>query len=333
MSDLRKKLSQNSVIEDSAFLEESKFYSEKDMIPTDFPMINVALSGRLDGGLIPGVTQLCGPSKHFKSMFSLLLASAYMKKYPDACMLLYLTEFGTPLSYFDQFNIDKSRVFVEPVVDVETLKIAAVKQLEAVERGDKLIVVIDSIGNVASKKELEDALSGKTVAEVGSRAKALKSFFRMVTPYFAMKDIPCVVVNHSYKTMEMFSRDTVSGGTGSYYASDTIWMLGRQQEKEAKELVGYNFIIKIEKSRYVREGAKIPVFVRFDGQNGHIQKWSGMLDLALESGFVEHVGRSYVFDGKKYNADEVETDDFWNKVLEGTNLAEWIEAKYSLEKR
>ncbi|MFN3301012.1 MAG: hypothetical protein ACK41Z_12550 [Sediminibacterium sp.] len=40
----------------SATLSESKFFNEKDMIPTDVPIINMALSGKIDGGLTPGLT-------------------------------------------------------------------------------------------------------------------------------------------------------------------------------------------------------------------------------------------------------------------------------------
>ncbi len=56
------KLKKNSTIKESAVLEKSKFFTEKDMIQTEVPMINVALSGRLDGGLVPGLTMLAGPS-------------------------------------------------------------------------------------------------------------------------------------------------------------------------------------------------------------------------------------------------------------------------------
>ena len=45
-------------------------------------------------------------------------------------------------------------------------------QLEALDRSDRVIIVIDSIGNIASKKEMEDALDEKSVADM-SRAKAL----------------------------------------------------------------------------------------------------------------------------------------------------------------
>lgn len=60
------KIKKNSTIKDSAILSESKFFKKKDMIPTSVPIINVALSGRLDGGLTPGITMWAGPSKHFK---------------------------------------------------------------------------------------------------------------------------------------------------------------------------------------------------------------------------------------------------------------------------
>ena len=84
---LLEKLKKNSSIKDSSILSKSKFFNEKDMVPTAVPMINVALSGQLDGGLTPGLTMWAGPSKHFKTAFSLLMAKSYMDKYPDAVML------------------------------------------------------------------------------------------------------------------------------------------------------------------------------------------------------------------------------------------------------
>ena len=70
------KLKKNSKIKESSVLADSKFFTEKDMIPTPVPMINVALSGSIDGGLTPGLTVLAGPSKHFKTSFALIMASA-----------------------------------------------------------------------------------------------------------------------------------------------------------------------------------------------------------------------------------------------------------------
>ena len=215
-------------------------------------MINVALSGSLDGGITPGLTMLAGPSKHFKSAFGLLLASSYLKKYKDAIVLFYDSEFGTPQKYFETFDVDMNRVLHTPITSVEELKIDIMNQLQDISAEDKIIVIIDSIGNLASKKEVDDSIEGKTVADM-TRAKGIKSLFRMITPHLTIKDIPLVVVNHTYKEIGMFPKDIVGGGTGSYYSADTIWILGRQQDKGKDGLQGYNFIINVEKSRYVKE--------------------------------------------------------------------------------
>ena len=329
------KIKKNSSIKESAILSKSKFFTNKDMIPTAIPIINVALSGRLDGGLTPGLTMWAGPSKHFKTAFSLLMAKSYLDKYPDAALLFYDSEFGTPQSYFDSFGIDPERVLHTPLTDIEQLKSDIMQQLSSVDRGDRLIIVIDSIGNLASKKEVDDALEGKTVADM-TRAKAVKSLFRMVTPHLTMKDIPMVVVNHTYKEIGMFPKDIVGGGTGSYYSADNIFILGRQQEKDGTEVVGYNFIINVEKSRYVKEKSKIPVTVSFDGG---ISRWSGLLDIALDSGHVIKPSNGWyskvdktsgVIEDKKYRIKETDSKEFWLPILKQKSFQDYIKDKYQI---
>lgn len=329
------KIKKNSSIKESAILSKSKFFTDKDMVPTAIPIINVALSGKLDGGLTPGLTMWAGPSKHFKTAFSLLMAKSYLDKYPDAALLFYDSEFGTPQSYFDSFGIDTERVLHTPLTDIEQLKFDVMSQLTQLERGDKLIIIIDSIGNLASKKEVEDALAEKSVADM-SRAKQVKSLFRMITPHLTMKDIPMVVVNHTYKEIGMFPKDIVGGGTGSYYSADNIFILGRQQEKEGTEIVGYNFIINVEKSRYVREKSKIPVTVSFDGG---ISKWSGLLDLALDSGHVVKPSNGWYskvdttsgeIEDKKYRIKDTDTKEFWLPILKQKSFQDYIKNKYQI---
>ena len=327
MSQLLEKIKKNSTIKDTAVLADSKFFNSKDMIQTSVPMINVALSGKLDGGLTPGLTVFAGPSKHFKTAFALLLAKSYLDKYDDAVVLFYDSEFGTPQSYFDSFGIDTKRVVHTPITDIEQLKHDSMAQLNNIERGDHVIVIVDSVGNLASKKEVEDALDGKTVADM-SRAKQLKSLFRMVTPHLSLKDIPMIVVNHTYMSMEMFSKPVVSGGTGVYYSADNIYIIGRQQEKDNGEITGYNFIINVEKSRHVREKSKIAIEVSFEGG---ISKWSGLLDTALDGGFVVKPSNgwySIAGDEKKYRAKDTYTKDFWLPILASKEFQDYIEKKY-----
>ena len=329
------KIKKNSTIKDSSILATSKFFQKKDMIPTSIPAINVALSGRLDGGLTPGLTMWAGPSKHFKTAFSLLMAKSYMDKYPDAALLFYDSEFGTPQSYFDSFGIDTNRVIHTPLTNVEQLKFDIMQQLDGVERGDHLIIVIDSIGNLASKKEVEDAMEGKSVGDM-TRAKQMKSLFRMITPHLNLKDIPLVVVNHTYMEIGLYPKAIVGGGTGSYYSADNIFILGRQQEKDGTELMGYNFIINVEKSRYVREKAKIPITVMFDGG---ISKWSGLLEMALESGHVIKPSNGWyarvdkstgVIEDKKWRIKDTDSKEFWMQVLTDKSFQQWVTENYKI---
>ena len=328
------KLKKTSTVKSTAILSDSALFNKKDMVPTDVPVLNIALSGSIDGGLTPGLTVLAGPSKHFKSNLALLMAHAYMKKYPEAVCLLYDTEFGITPEYLESMGVDPARCIHTPIEHVEQLKFDITKQLEEIEKGDKVIIVIDSVGNLASKKELEDALDGKSVADM-SRAKALKSLFRICTPYLTTRDIPLVAVNHTYKEIGMFPKDVMGGGTGIYYSANQILFMGRQQEKEGTEIAGYHFMMGVEKSRFVREKTRLPLSVTWEGG---INKWSGLLDIGLELGWITKPSVGW-FEGTNPKTGEVITDkkrkadtshsEFWIPMFKA-DFADAIKDRYAI---
>jgi len=126
----------------------------------------------------------------------------------------------------------------------------------------------------------------------------------------------------------------VTHNTGIYYSADNIFIIGRQQEKVGTEIMGYNFIINVEKSRFVKEKSKIPVEVTWE--NG-ISKWGGLLDLALESGHVIKPKNGWyqkvdmetgeVFE-KSYREKNTYSKDFWEPILSSPSFNEFIEKKY-----
>jgi RecA/RadA recombinase len=329
------KLQKNSRIKESSQLDKSKLFTNKDMVTTKVPMINVALSGDPDGGLTSGLTVLAGPSKHFKTSFGLLMAAAYLDKYEDAVLLFYDSEFGSPQQYFKSFGIDTSRVLHSPITNVEELKFDLIHQLENIDRADKVIIMIDSVGNLASKKELDDAMNEKSVADM-SRAKALKGLFRMTTPYLTMRDIPLLAVNHTYQEIGLFPKAVVSGGTGIYYSSDNIWIIGRQQEKKGTEIMGYNFVINVEKSRFVREKSKIPISVTWEGG---IEAWSGLLDVAMEGGYVVKPQNGWYskvdrttgeVEDKKVRQAETLKESFWRPIFANSDFKDFLKKRYEV---
>lgn len=127
----------------------------------------------------------------------------------------------------------------------------------------------------------------------------------------------------------------VSHNTGSYYSADNIFILGRQQEKEGTEVIGYNFIINVEKSRHVREKSKIPVTVKHDGG---ISTWSGLLDMALESGHVvkpsngwySRVDADGVVEERKWRIKDTDTKEFWGMIIQNKGFQEWVKSTYQV---
>ena len=208
---LMDRLKKASTAKYTSVLSESDMFNKKDVIQMDVPIFNIAFSGTLSGGLTSGLTLLAGPSKSFKSLSSLVCVRAYLNKYKDSVCILYDSEGGMTPDMLSSQGIDPSRVLHVPIDHLEMLKFDIVKQLQEIERGDKVIFVIDSIGNTASLKELTDALDEKSVSEM-QRAKTIKSLFRMVTPSLVNKDIPCICICHTYQEMSLYPKQIIGGG-------------------------------------------------------------------------------------------------------------------------
>ena len=329
-----------SKIKDTEVYSESKVL-DLEVITTDVPAMNIAFSGDIDGGYTAGITTWASPSKHFKTLFSLMQAKAYLDKHPDAIMMFFDSEFGSPQSYFTAQGIDTKRVVHIPIKNIEELKFEMMAQLEHLTRKDKVVMVVDSIGNLASIKEVQDAMDSKSTADM-TRAKQLKSLFRIITPYLNSLEIPCIIINHTYKTMDLFPTTVVGGGGGNIFASNNIFVISKRQDKNSqKELEGFEFVIKIEKSRGAVENSTIPIRVSFD--NG-VDKYSGLLEIALEGGFVSKtkIGNANAFslvdvetgevNERKWKERETSCGEFFDPILNNPEFKKFVRRKYKLVK-
>ena len=200
----------------------------------------------------------------------------------DYIIILYDSELGSTPDYYEKAGIDTTRVDHRPITSVEQLKSDIANLLKDINEGDDVLICIDSLGMLRSDKETQDAIDEKHVADM-TRAKALNSLFRIITGEAAIKQIPIIVINHSYQTLEMYSKEVASGGRKTQYAAHTLLFITKAQEKEDDELAGFRFTLRAGLSRYVKENSTFPIIVKF----GHgIEKYSGIFDLALEYGFL-----------------------------------------------
>lgn len=212
MSSLLERMMKSGKVKEATLISESKFFDKKDLVDIGIPILNVAFSADIDGGMSPGLTVWAGQSKTFKTLGALISAAAYQRKHDDGLIILYDTEFGITPEYLTSCGIDNERVLHIPIESVEQLKFDMIDRLENIEKGDHVMFVIDSIGMLASKKEVEDAIEGKAVADM-TRAKALKSLFRLVTSKLTILEIPCIAINHTYADIgSSVPREIVGGG-------------------------------------------------------------------------------------------------------------------------
>lgn len=335
--DLIKLALKNTKVAEASILSKSTLFN-KTVTKIGIPMMNVAFSGDLDGGMTSGILTIAGPSKTFKSLFGLMLCSFYLKEHPESIMVFLDSEFGSRPAYFDKWGIDKSRVIHMSISDLEQFRFEMVRMLEAFKRGDKVIFLVDSIGNLASLKETQDAIEGNVTVDM-TRAKVIRSIHRIITTRLNIKDLLLIEINHIYDAMDNSKAKVVSGGAGGYYASDDVWIVSRQQVKEKvgnKEvLVGWNFTITVDKSRSIAEKTKFDFTVYMDSG---MDRYSGIFEEALEAKFIitETQGFYQMIDldtgevlEKKWRRSAIEETDYLARLVENNKFKEFIRNKYN----
>lgn len=307
---------------------------------TGVPALNLAYSGKINenGGTRIGVTTIAGRSKSFKTLFGLISAKAYMDYYPDSYMIFYDSEGGASPEYFNSVGVDSDRVIVIPVMNIEELKFDMMDKLEQIKSShmetkeyQHFVFFTDSIGNLASIKEVKDAQIGNDATDMGTRAKSIKALFRIVTPYFDRYQMHCIFINH-VTSDPTGGRDTMTGGQGVMLSSNDVFIVSKRQIKEGKDVIGWQFVINIEKSRVIRERASIPFDVTYDGG---LDKFSGLLDIALITGHVTKpkmgwFTRPNIENDKNWRRKETSTAEFWEPLMKDDQFQEAVTDLYKL---
>lgn len=224
----------------SIIRETEKSSKKRETISTGIYVLNAAMSGSLFGGIAANrITVLAGESATGKSFLCYNIvkqaqALGYSIIYIDteyAIELDQLPGYGIDISE-DKFSLVRSNV-------IEDLKIFMTKTLSQIKeqrdngKAIKVMFVLDSIGQLGSRKEVEDALAGKEKADF-TKSKALGSFFRIINSDLGYCQIPFLATNHTYKTMDLFPQDKMKGGEGTFYSASTIAFLSKAKLKDGE---------------------------------------------------------------------------------------------------
>ena len=254
-ADLNKEMSKIS--EYGETLDKSTNSEIDHYIPTGNYHLNACLTGSLFGGYPNNrAVALAGPSGTGKTY--LILNAIKQAQKQGYSIIFYDSENAVDKSLVEKFGIDPKTFRYEPCNTVQEFRssVTAITDvlIEQKKKGialPKIMVVLDSAGNLATQKEIDDAKTGSSKADM-TRAKLLKSTFRIIMTQFGICKIPFLFTNHTYQTQDLFSRQVGGGGTGPEYAASIILFLGKAKLKEGIEQTGIIVTAKPNKNRFAK---------------------------------------------------------------------------------
>lgn len=315
---------------DSAVLDAATLSTAEDWIDTGSYALNAIISGSLHKGIPSGrITGFAGPSMAGKTLImNKIMANAQKKGYIP---VIWDSEVAVDKKSAEGAGMDTARVKYYPVETIEDCRNQICAFLDNVIKADnpdlKFIVAIDSLGNLASAKEIKDTAAGKEASDVGQRAKAIKSMMRTLTYKAAKAKVPILFSNHIYEGMEMFPTlvKTQSGGKGPIYLASVLVQLSTKNEKAsdnpdeqsvaiAHNVSGVTLGAMTVKNRFVPSYLKTELYLNF---KSGLDKHTGLFEIAEAFGVIEKPGRTVMYKGESlgYRKDLEKNPKFWDKIL------------------
>ena len=271
-------------------------------------ILNAQLSGSLNGGLPNGQSlMIAGQSTTGKTYFSLSIAKQFLKKHKEGVVFIFDSENAINKERLEARGMDTDRIGYVAVSSLFQFKHEATKLLTHLNKtydvGEKkFLIILDSLGNLASSKELGDALDGNDKVDM-SRAKETRSVFRTLLMQLYKHSIPLVVTNHVYTEVGFIPRDVVGGGGGAKYSPDYTIMLTKAKEKDTQgNVIGGVITSTAVKNRDAKENTKIKMLLSYERG---LHPYYGLLPHAVEAGIIEKDGTKYSYKEKKYTEKQI----------------------------
>jgi len=276
-----------------------KEVKERTFISTGVYLLDAALSAKLLGGGIATsrITGLLGESGSGKSFIAYSVCKSAQK---SGYSIIYIdTEESLDLEDLPKFGLDPSLekfrlIRSNKVEDVNILMSQLLEDLKKQKMEGyelpKILIVLDSIGQMSSNKEKADLLKGDIKQDM-TRAKQLNALFRSIGSDLGYLEIPFLCCNHTYLTQDMFPREVSKGGLGLVYAASVLGFLSKSKLKTGEEddmdlgQSGISVLFKTQKNRLAK-----PKKIRFDISFAHgMNPYTG-LDAFCRPEYFDKIG-------------------------------------------
>jgi RecA/RadA recombinase len=280
-----------NIIEDG--LNSSEFSG---CIDTGSYILNAALSGSLYGG-VPNnkVTAFAGESSTGKTFFVIGVVKRFLDDNPTGGVIYFDTEAAVTRDMMKQRGVDTSRVVVSEPETIQKFRHTALQMLDNYEKTDlknrpPMLMVLDSLGQLSSSKELEDSMAGSETRDM-TKAATFKATFRVLGLKLAKTNVALLVTNHVYDLVGSYiPMKEMAGGSGLKYTASTICMLSKKKEKDGTEVVGNIIKVKMAKSRFTKENKEVSVLLTYDKG---LDRYYGLLELAEKYNIIKKVSTRY----------------------------------------
>lgn len=319
---------------DAAFLDENSLSTVNEWIDTGCMALNAIISGSLYGGIPVGrITGFAGPQACGKTlMVNKIMANAQKK---GMHVVYFDTENALDKDTAENLGCDPSKIKHCPIEIIEECRNQMVKFLKTVvEKGlqGKVIIAIDSLGNLISAREAKIIEDGKDSADMGARAVSLKSMLRAITHAAAKANCPIIFTNHTYDNPGALYPTLVksqSGGSGPLYMSSVLVQMATKQERVSrsdnknatddvtplsKDVNGLTMRALTTKNRFIPPFLECEMYLNF---RSGISKYSGLLEMAEGYGVIHKQGHRYAIGEEVlgFYKDWKDNDEVWSKIL------------------
>jgi len=277
--------------------------------------LNALLSGSLYGGVPSNkITCLAGSESVGKTFLALSIAKNFLEKEKKGVIVYFESEGALTSDIIKERGIDTNRFIVLPVATVEEFRTQAIKIIENMDEDYNIMMFLDSLGNLSTRKEMEDSASGSDKRDM-TRAPMIRGTFRTLALKLAKANVPLIITNHTYdKVGSLFPTKEISGGGGIKYAASVIVTLAKRKVKEGTEVLGNIVRMKLVKGRMTKEESITET--KLDYKKG-LDKYYGLVALAekydifkkVSTRFETPAGKAFektiVNDPEKYFTEDV----------------------------
>lgn len=328
--------------DDATFMADDELHSSEfsGTIDTGSYIFNAELSGSIYGGVPDNkIIALAGESSVGKTFFALGIVKKFLDDYQNAAVFYYDTEAAVTKKMMKERGIDTSRVIIVEKSTIEEFRTHASKLLDnyikdTSKTKPKMMIILDSLGQLSTEKEITDILKGKNVSDM-TRTKMIRGAFRALSLQLARAGCPMIITNHVYEKIGAYvPTKEMSGGGGLRYAASQIVFLSKEKDRDGKDVIGNIIHCKMDKSRFTKENKTVDVRLSYDSG---LDRYYGLLDLGVKYGVIQKVGNKYGFpDGRKAFEKaiyKVPEDYFTKDVLDGLESAAKAEFCYGQKDR